>query len=314
MAEVNSNLGGVPSQVSPDNENRTEGFVFDGCDTYVYQDPSLLFSPEKTFDCGQCFRWEPVGDSYEGVVSGKKLLVSGSDGIINVKVLAGAANCSFASYLGNYFDIGFDYSAATSSLTLKDPVLRKACECSKGIRLLRQDVFETVISFIISANNNIPRIKKCIDNICRIYGKLISDDCFAFPEPSALAAADPDELQKVCRVGYRSPYIVETARRFADGSVNADELLALSPKDSEILILSLPGVGPKVLNCIMLFTGLDRSSFPVDVWVERMMVDLYGLSGMTRNQLEKYGREYFGESAGLAQQYLFYYIREISRK
>lgn len=307
---------GLPGAECSGNSGKImKGFGFDGVDTYTVSFPGLLFSADKTFDCGQCFRWKKNDDnSWEAVVKGRLLRCEGADDVISIKCLEGDCGDGFSAILDDYFDIGTDYGALTSELSIKDDVMSKACEVSSGIRLLKQDLFETVISFIVSANNNIPRIKKCIENICMSYGEKITDLYYAFPTPEALSSADPADLTKYCRVGYRGPYIAETAKIFAEGSISLDMLNAESHEDQLKKFLSLPGVGPKVLNCIMLFSGIDRTAFPVDVWVERMMDELYGIKLPDRNRLEKYGKEYFGENAGLAQQYLFYYIRNIHGK
>ena len=278
-----------------------------------------LFSPGKTFDCGQCFRWDAEdGGSFKGIVYGRALKLSRDENDPDVIVVRGLDGCgidgSFGRLLAEYFDLGSDYRAAREALSARDPVMKKAAEASSGIHILKQDFFETVISFIISANNNIPRIKKCIGNICALYGRpILSADGetagFAFPEPSALAALDACGLAQRARVGYRAEYIIKTAGMFADNRISYDGLSLKKAPEIERALTGLPGVGPKVANCIMLFAGLSREAFPVDVWVERLMKDLYGLDGMTRPALEKYGKDYFGEHAGLAQQFLFYYKR-----
>jgi len=295
-------------------KNRS-GFKFNGLNEYTISDESFAFSPEKTFECGQCFRFNRTASgSYEGVLDGRLVSVSGKNGYAKVTVIEGPCDLDFSGYLDSFFDVSTDYSKLSSELSAKDDVMKEAVTASFGIRLLRQDFFETVISFIVSANNNIPRIKKCIESICLNYGKNIGGKAFAFPVAETLSKVSGEELAKVCRVGYRGPYIANTARLFAEGKADFEKIKALSLSDKYKTVLSFPGVGPKVLNCIMLFSGLDRSAFPVDVWVERMMNELYGLKDTDRNKLEKYGKEYFGDNAGLAQQYLFYYIRQIHGK
>ncbi len=290
-------------------------FIYDGEASYVLKHENFVFSSTKTFECGQCFRFDRAEQGlYKGVLAGRFVSVDGYDGYAEVKVLEGPCGDSFASYLDYFFDVATDYRRLSYELSLKDDVMKDAVNASCGIRLLNQDFFETVISFILSANNNIPRIKKCIENLCRNYGKKIANGIFAFPEAEALSKCSGSEISELCKVGYRGPYIAETSKLFASGDMDYCNILKLSTNEKYKNILSLPGVGPKVLNCIMLFTGLDRSAFPVDVWVERMMNELYGLDITDRVKLEKYGRDYFGENAGLAQQYLFYYIRQIHGK
>ncbi|MBR5060081.1 MAG: hypothetical protein IKX06_04840 [Clostridia bacterium] len=279
----------------------------------------LLFDPCKTFDCGQCFHWDRGEDgSYVGVVFGKalKLLWDPEDtGDVIIRDLSGRPiDRSFAEKLCAYLDLDHDYVEALSVLSSKDPVMKEAVISASGIHLLRQDLFETAISFIISANNNIPRIKKCIGKLSELFGKpIVSSNGrilgFAFPEPCALAAALPAELREKVRVGYRAEYIVKTAGAFTDGSFSCDTVFGSREDEVRKMLAALPGVGPKVASCIMLFAGLSREAFPVDVWVERLMKEFYGLDGMSRQAIEKHGRAYFGEYAGLAQQLLFYYKR-----
>ena len=300
--------------LSPEHKS-IKGFSFDGHSSYVLEDDSFVFDPVKTFECGQCFRFNMAQDgSYSGVIDGKLVSVRGCDGFAEVTVKGGPCDESFCDHLDNFFDLGTDYKALSEILSEKDGIMKSAVTASSGIRLLRQDFFETVISFIVSANNNIPRIKKCIENICCNYGKSIIDGSYSFPDIESLASASPDDLTAICRVGYRGPYIAGTAKMFAEGKVDFDQLINTDAQTRKKIISSLPGVGPKVLSCIMLFSGLDRGAFPVDVWVERMMQELYGLDSVDRLKLEAYGKDYFGENAGLAQQYLFYYIRQLHGK
>ena len=274
---------------------------------------SLSFSVEKTLFCGQCFRWTKSGDNeFFGIVYGIPLkIVQACPQKVVIENTAGIIEPELAARLAGYFDLETDYNKLEEELSKKDSVLEQTISVAKGIRILRQELFETVISFIISQNNNIPRIKKCIELLCRNYGKklLYGDELYAFPSAESLAAADAAELQKSCRVGYRADFIVRTAKLFAENGELFKSLYELPEKEQTEQLLEFPGVGPKVANCILLFAGLSKSAFPVDVWVERLMGELYGITGKSRTELEKYGRAYFGENAGIAQQYLFYYIR-----
>lgn len=260
----------------------------------------ITSSLDKTFNCGQCFRWSRDGDKFIGIVNGSLWTAYES----NDKLIVETTGNDTKEDIERYFDLATDYDKINQKLIEKgDNVINNAIALADGIRILNQDIFETLISFIISQNNNIPRIKKCIEKICEQYGAIIyvgegNRKYYSFPTPEALAKADPCELQEVCRVGYRANFIVESSKRFIkEGISDISELEKYS------------GVGPKVANCISLFSGLSRNAFPVDVWVERMLKELYGLN-MTRPNMEKWGKEYFGEYAGIAQQYLFYYIRE----
>jgi len=261
-----------------------------------------------TFECGQCFRWNEEGTAadgspvYVGVAGGyaAEAEIVPHDGTADLVLNVTGGDEKFWA---EYFDLGTDYSEIKRSLIEKDDRISDAAEYGGGIRILNQDMFEMLISFIVSQNNNIPRIKKCIEAICERYGTSLGEfrgrERFAFPEAEELAKATEQELADM-RLGYRNKYIVaSTAKFMAEGAPgNYEE------------ILSYPGVGPKVANCILLF-GLHRTdAFPVDVWVKHIMNDMYGFDKSDIRGMQKFAEEKFGEYAGYAQQYLFYYYRD----
>jgi len=252
------------------------------------------------FECGQCFRWVPDGpDAYAGAAGSfaARACFDGSD-------LTVEASGGDEAFWRNYFDLDTDYGAIKRSLAESEPLIKPATEYGQGIRILNQDPFEMIISFIISQNNNIPRIRKNIESICSRYGEPIegSGRC-AFPAPEALAKADEAELAAM-KLGYRGPYIKAAAGRFLECGC---------PKDREDL-LSYYGIGPKVANCIMLFGLRDTEAFPVDTWVKHIMNDMYGFGPGDVRGMQSFARERFGSLAGYAQQYLFYYYRDRSGK
>lgn len=262
----------------------------------------------RIFTCGQCFRWRQDGEWWKGVARGRQLKLR-SDRENGTVTVCGEGAERFLQDWGDYFDLNTDYAKIRGYLAGLDSNLREATEYGKGIRLLRQDPFETLISFIISANNNIPRISKCIDVLCARFGDIIGIDpdsegpIYAFPEPEKLSVLTPETISEVCHAGYRSPYIVAAARKYID--------LGGDLSDPEIY----PGVGPKVAACIKLFTGSDMNAFPVDVWVRRLIQELYfgGESGgyePSVPEIRKFVAEHFPEYGGYAQQYLFYWRRD----
>ena len=226
------------------------------------------FDCRRIFTCGQCFRWKQDGEWWKGVARGRQLKLR-SDRESGTVTVCGEGADRFLEDWGDYFDLDTDYAGIREYLSGLDSCLKEATDYGKGIRLLRQEPFETLISFIISANNNIPRISKCIDVLCARFGDIIGIDpdsegpVYAFPEPEKLAALTPETISEVCHAGYRSPYIVAAARKYID--------LGGDLSDPEIY----PGVGPKVAACIKLFTGSDMNAFPVDVWVRRLIQELY---------------------------------------
>lgn len=259
------------------------------------------FNPAHIFECGQVFRWLPEDESaevYTGVAGSYAARVSFSSGKLIIETSGGDEDFWY-----KYFDLGTDYGVIKDELVRNEPKIAKACEYGCGIRILRQDLFETIISFIISQNNNIPRIRKNIEALCERYGGRIGDiegrTLFAFPTPEALAAADEEDMAAL-KLGYRGPYIIETAKRY---------LQAGCPSCREDL-LSMHGIGPKVANCIMLFGLSDVAAFPIDTWVRQIMSDMYGFADKDVKGMQKFAEEKFGCYAGYAQQYLFYYYRE----
>ena len=258
------------------------------------------------FECGQCFRWIPAGDGsgdYVGAAgkyAARASLTPGEDGS---KTLSLEVTGGDEAFWRNYFDLDTDYTSIKERLVEGDPAISDAADYGGGIRILKQDLFETIISFIISQNNNIPRIRKNIESICTAYGAPIGEAFgrmwYAFPEPEALAAADIDELNSM-KLGYRSDYIKAAGRKFMDEP---------EPETRED-VLGYFGIGPKVANCIMLFGLRQTDAFPVDTWVKHIMNDMYGFDESDVREMTDFARERFGELAGYAQQYLFYYYRD----
>lgn len=274
------------------------------------------FDADHTFDCGQCFRWdrEPDG-SYTGVVGDKvaNIRVDGSRLIIE--------NCTedeFETFWHEYLDLGRDYGEIKGILCDGDQVMAEAAAYGHGIRLLQQDPWETVVSFIISQNSNIPRIKKCINALCENFGESLGEyrgiERFAFPSAEKLASLTKEDLA-VCRLGYRDDYILKTAEAVAaDGGKTLAMTREMDFADAEAYIRSLHGVGPKVANCILLFGILRYESFPLDVWMKRIMSQLYGFAENDMKGMAAYAAEHFGQHSGFAQQYLFYFARENLQK
>ncbi|MCF6461231.1 DNA-3-methyladenine glycosylase family protein [Clostridium sp. Cult3] len=270
------------------------------------------FHPKHIFECGQAFRWQVEEDqSYTAVHGGKVLNVKkeGEDVVFSNTNISG-----FYDIWYDYFDLGRDYGKIKEELS-KDPILKEAIEFGEGIRILNQDPFETTISFIISANNQIPRIKRSIELISQNYGKPIGSyngkKYYTFPSSEVLAKAKEEELEENCKVGYRAKYIVNTSNIINDKEVELDELFKLPTEEAKEILMKLPGVGPKVSNCILLFSLNKNDAFPVDVWVKRVMEHFYFKEDTSNKKIASYAEEKFGNLGGFAQQYLFYYAREL---
>lgn len=267
------------------------------------------FDPVHTFLCGQCFRWgQENGGLWTGIAYGRRLTLKW-DG--KICTFFNMNEQEFHQKWVPYFDLETDYGLIKKELGARDEHLRKAVAFGHGIRLLRQDLWEVLLSFVISQNNGIPRIKQIIESLSGHFGKPASGEFLrkSFPETSALAEASLDNLN-ICRGGYRCRYISLIAKKLCDEPDLFIEIRILPPDEARELLLSFTGIGEKVADCIMLYSGLNRSAFPIDRWVKRVMEALYFKKETDVKTIRDFSREYFGELAGIAQQYLFYYARE----
>ena len=269
------------------------------------------FDPKHIFECGQAFRWTVEEDnSYTTVAFGKVLNVS-MDG--NDAILKNTNKEDFENIWYDYLDLGRDYSEIKKVLE-KDDILKEAIKFGHGIRILNQDPFETTISFIISANNQIPRIKKSIEIIAENYGEFIENyrgkDYYAFPSPEKLSKVSVEDIREVARVGFRDKRIIETSNIINSKELILEEVFDMDKDEGKIKLMELPGVGPKVSDCILLFAFNKGNAFPVDVWVKRVMEYFYLKTDTSPKKIGIEADRLFGDLAGFAQQYLFYYARE----
>lgn len=261
----------------------------------------------KTFDCGQCFRFDPVsvfGNEYEvgGVAFGKYFVFAqGADGELSVY---NATKKDFDTYLHSYLDFLADYAEVDNRIisVSQSEHMKRAVEYGSGIRILRQNPWECMISFIISQNNNIPRIKKIINSLCKTYGEKIEflgNAYFTFPTPEKLADISESELAEATKMGFRAKYVLEAAKWVLDNPLELERLA----KDADYVagldtLCQIKGIGPKVASCILLFGLHKTEAFPIDVHIKRTL-ERYFPNGLDIASL--------GETAGIAQQYLFYY-------
>lgn len=273
------------------------------------------FELDHIFDCGQCFRWNKQEDgSYIGVIGSGVLQVSKNK---NNVCFEGVIDGDINSIVYNYFDLGTDYNVFKKELSEIDDNMRKSIEFGSGIRILNQDLWEMIISFIISANNNIPRIKGIIDRISKKVGKKVEwrgKEYYLFPtveEMSELSVADFRELG----AGFRDKRLYTSTQMILNGKVSLEFLEKCN--DTALIreeLLKLDGVGEKVADCIMLFALKRFDSFPIDVWVRRVMNTLYihndDETKVSKKDINNTANELFGDIRGIAQQYLFYWARE----
>lgn len=256
------------------------------------------FNPERTFFCGQCFRWKQRG-AFEGIAHGRRLVVTENGDTVEI----GDFPENEEPLWREYFDLDTDYSEFIERLS-SDETLRKACRASAGIHILRQEPFETLISFIISQNNNIPRISGIVGRLCESFGEPTDDSGgFSFPTAKRLEGIEAGDLAPL-RAGFRARYIADAVAKVNSGAVDFAEINALPTDQARERLKTIVGVGDKVADCVLLFAFGKRDAFPKDVWVKRIMSEYYpnGLPDCTK------GIE------GIAQQYLFDYIRNIQNK
>ena len=274
------------------------------------------FELKDIFDCGQCFRWNEQEDgSYTGVFEENVLNVSKKN---NEIIFKGICKKDIKEVVEKYFDLNRNYEEIKDELSKIDENMKKSIEYGKGIRILNQDLWETIISFIISANNNIPRIKGIIERLSKKYGKEIEwngNKYYTFPIAKQLKDVTVQEYREL-GLGFRDIRLYETTHMILDKKIDLQEMQK-NPDTMQVReqLLSLSGVGPKVADCILLFSTLKRFEvFPIDVWVRRVMNDLYihnqDEAKVNKKEIEKIAKNKFGDLAGLAQQYLFYWRRE----
>lgn len=265
------------------------------------------------FECGQSFRWYPEDDkSYTGVAQGRVLNIS-LDG--NTATFKNTNEREFNAIWYEYFDLARDYGQIKNSLSY-DEVLKDAIKFGEGIRILRQDEWEILISFIISANNRIPMIRKAIRKISEKWGNRLEYNgktYHTFPAPDALSHASVEELEK-CNTGFRAKYIKQTTEMVLKGEIDLYGLKNMGYAKAKQELMKLPGVGPKVSDCILLFSMGYYEAFPVDVWVKRVMQYFYLTPDVSLNKIQQYAQDKFKNLAGFAQQYLFYYARNLKGK
>lgn len=275
------------------------------------------FKLSDIFDCGQCFRWNKQDDgSYIGVIKNAVIKVEQDE---NTIIFSGESDKDFKEIINYYFDLNTNYSEYKDILANIDEYLLESINFGEGIRILKQDLWECIISFIISANNNIPRIKKIIERLSEKYGEKVyfeNKEYYQFPSPESLGKASVEDLRAL-GLGFRDKRIFNTTKMILEKEVDLEKICKL--ENTNLMreeLLKLDGVGPKVADCILLFSLKRLDVFPIDVWVRRVMNDLYihkeDEEKVNKKELQKLAKEKFGDLSGLAQQYLFYWRRETS--
>lgn len=254
----------------------------------------------KTLDCGQAFRFSESDGVWRGVAMGRALSLA-QEG--NKITLFDVSEEEFNSLWRGYFDLDRNYEMIKSSVSSNE-ILKKATDFSDGIHILRQEPWEAVCSFIISANNNIPRIKGIISRLCENFGEQIADGLFTFPSAERIASLTLDDLA-VIKSGFRAKYILDAAQKFSSNEIDVEALYTLPIKEARNALMTIKGIGPKVADCALLFGWGRVECFPVDVWIRRAMTHFFGEGGLPSEAVEY---------AGIVQQYLFYWARTTGLK
>ena len=277
------------------------------------------FELADIFECGQCFRWNKQEDgSYIGIIK---------NAVINVRkeneeiIFKGFFKGDFQKIITEYFDLETDYRVYKNQLKQIDSYLKESIEFGDGIRILKQDLWECIISFIISANNNIPRIKKIIERISEKYGDEIiwnEKKYYLFPTVESLSKATVEDLREL-GLGFRDKRVFNTTQMILKKEVDLEAIYKLNQTECiRNELLKLDGVGEKVADCIMLFSLKREDVFPVDVWVRRVMNELYihneDEEKVNKLEIKQLASQKFLGLSGLAQQYLFYWKREEGKK
>jgi N-glycosylase/DNA lyase len=263
-----------------------------------------------TLGCGQAFRWQPRNEAWVGVIEHHWVRLHQGGGYINAETAGPVANWD---WLTRYLQSNMDLGAVLATFPDDQP-MRSAVGACRGLRLLRQDPWECLASFILSSTKQIVQIQQIISLLSERYGDPVpvpdgEPPAFAFPSPARLASTSEAELRD-CKMGFRAPYLLATAQAIAGGHFDLERLRIMSVAEARAELLTLPGVGPKIADCVLLFAYGFQAAFPIDVWVMKALRQLY----FPRRQpsplrLQRFTETYFGCNAGYAQQYLFHYMR-----
>lgn len=302
----------------------------------IYKEDKVIIKEVKNFDikqileCGQCFRWEKISDTDYIIIAFERVIEVTQEG--NEVTIHNTNKEDFNNIWIKYFDLERNYDDIKNDLA-KDEILKKSVEYGYGIRILNQEKFEILLSFIISARNSIPSIKKTVKKISEKFGeKIVYKDVeyYTFPTPEKIKDATLEEIQET-GASFRSKYLIDTIKKvneaievkkdYEENKENYDErpeildfdldyIYNLSDEECHVALQKFMGVGAKVADCVMLFSMEKHSAFPVDVWVKRAMIHFYVAPDLSLNKMRVFARDKFGALSGLAQQYLFYYARE----
>ncbi len=278
---------------------------------YYEKDKSIIMENMDSFDieaileCGQCFRFEKIEEKKYRIIAYNRVLYIHQKE--NEVEFYPCSKTDFEQIWIEYFDLNRDYSKIKQKLS-NDEVMKKAIDYAQGIRILNQETWECLISFIISQNNRIPMIKKVVENISQKYGTKLEENLYAFPTLEQLSKATEEELQE-CKAGFRAKYIINACQMIKSGEISLVEFKSMTTQQVRDKLMNIKGVGPKIADCVLLFSEGRTEVFPTDVWIKRVMNYFYFEKEAGIKEIHQYAYEKFGDLAGLAQQYLFNYAR-----
>ena len=273
------------------------------------------FNLSHTLESAQSFRWQPYNGWYYGVIEGRLLKIRQEGQMLILASSADEDAECLKTFLRHYLDLNRDLLAILRAVDI-DACIREAFRSFWGMRLLNQGLWECLASYILSQNNNVPRIKGIIQRLSARFGERISLDNYvdySFPSPQALAEAGINGLLE-CGTGYRAPYLWEVSTAIVAGTLNLDNLDGMSYPLAKQELMQLKGIGEKVADCICLFSLGHLEVLPVDVWMKRIMEHVYFGRRASIREIREFGESYFGEHIGYAQQYLFHYARTFGLK
>ncbi len=263
-------------------------------------------------ECGQSFRWQPINGWYYGVVDSRQLKIRQEKQTLIVESSDDERPDQLEAFLRRYLDLNRDLSAILNAVDI-DPFIHRAIETFRGMRILNQEVWECLASFILSQNNNVPRIKGMIRTISARFGEKVTlgDPVdYSFPTPQALAQAGVEALYD-CRLGYRAPYLWAVSLAIAAGEFDLEALKSMPYAEAKRKLMGFKGIGEKVADCICLFSLGHVQALPIDVWVKRIIEQVYLKHNASIREIRQFAQDYFGEYLGYAQQYLFHYARTV---
>ena len=269
------------------------------------------FSLKYTLESGQSFRWDQIDNAYYGVVEGRILKISQEGTTLHVESSTEEDEANFVPFLRHYLDIARDVPKILVDVS-KDAYMHRAIERLWGMRILNQALWEIIASFILSQNNNVPRIRGIIRRLSERFGErltLTGYVNYSFPSPEALATATEAELL-ACGTGYRANYLSGAARAIVSGEFSLISLEQMSYAEAKQELMHRNGIGEKVADCICLFSLGHLAALPIDVWIKRIFETLYLRRRATHREIREFAHNYFGANVGYAQQYLFHYVHE----